>query len=275
MVSSNLFLVILIIIIITIFIAVTYRQPSCSACVRKEHMATTKTKPIYCLMVTGKDENRYEFAKISIMNFIIQTYNNKHLLIVNHGTRRLVNNNNNYIKEFMVSKENKTLGDLRNISLSYVPDGEIFTTWDDDDWRSADYLQQLYDVLITNNAQLVMLKNRLEYNLNNGSAWKSSLNSGFYWFFMVKDPNLKYDSLDKNEDGIIKTKAYELHKKIIVYDNDPKIYIRYIHKNNTSPYVNKDKANPNPSKGDYNERAVTEDERRYLSNIHKYINKAL
>ncbi|MCZ6913925.1 MAG: glycosyltransferase [Rickettsia endosymbiont of Ixodes persulcatus] len=176
---------------------------------------------------------------------------------------------NKYIKEYMISKNNKTLGELRNISLSYVPNDAIFTTWDDDDWRSPNYLENLYAFLINNKADITMIQNRLEFNLNNNSMWKSSMRSGFMTFFMIKDSNIKYDKLDTLEDVIIKKNAIDSHKKIIPYNNNPELYIRYIHKNNTSPYVNKNKAKITKYSiaNDYTESDVTLDEQKYIQNI--------
>lgn len=235
-----------------------------------ENMINIRNKPIYCLMITGKDNERYKFARISIINFLLQTYDNKYLIIINHGSERLDNGNvDGRIKEIMISKKDRTLGDLRNISLSYVPDGEIFTTWDDDDWRSENYLQSLYNILIKNKAEMVMIRNRIEYNLNNKSIWKSSLRTGFPIFFMIKDNDVKYDSYDTLEDQIIKIKSYKMHKRIIVYDNDARLYIRYIHKNNTSPYVNKDRVMNNDyhhnhyENYDYIESVLDKDEMSY------------
>jgi hypothetical protein len=251
-----------------IFSVILNRSMPCSKCVRNEHMVGYESeKPIYCLMVTGKDNIRYQFAKKSIMNFLIQTYKNKHLIIINHGDKQLVSMNNNLVTELMVHKANKTLGDLRNISLNHVPEKAIFTTWDDDDWRSSDYLQKLYNVLISNNAEMVMIRNRLEYNLNNNSVWKASLNSGFLTFFMFKDNRLRYSSQNTLEDQIIKTDAYKIGKRVIVYDNDPTIYVRYIHKNNTSPYVKKSKANPEIKGTDYYESEATIAERAYAATV--------
>ena len=226
-------------------------------------------KPIYCLMVTGKDDDRYKFAQASIINFLLQTYQNKYLVILNHGDEEIYTRYNNRIKEIRVFKEGKTLGELRNMSLKYVPYGAIFTTWDDDDWRSNDYLETLYKILISTKSDVVMIRNRISYNLNNHSMWKETLNSGFVHFFMYIDPMVEYARLDTLEDQKVKDYVHK-HKKVYIYDNDPKMYIRNIHKNNTSPYVNKKKAAVNEwLKGEYKEAELGLTDRRYAMNIYR------
>lgn len=228
----------------------------------------TYGKPVYCLMVTGKDSDRYKFAKVSVINFLLQTYRNKYLLILNHGEEEVYTGNDKRIKEIRVYKGNQTLGGLRNISLNYVPDGAIFTTWDDDDWRSDDYLEVLYNVLVKTNSEVVMLKNRISYNLNNNTTWKERLNSGFVHFFMYKDPFIKYSNLDTLEDQAVK-KYVHRHKRVYVYDNDPKMYIRNIHKNNTSPYVIRNKTTINKMfYGDYTELELQPWDKEYAFMIY-------
>ncbi|MCZ6913924.1 MAG: hypothetical protein O7C59_05330 [Rickettsia endosymbiont of Ixodes persulcatus] len=55
-----------------------------------QQVKSSINKSIYCLMITGKDDYRYEFAKISIINFLMQTYDNKYLVIINHGQVKLI-----------------------------------------------------------------------------------------------------------------------------------------------------------------------------------------
>ena len=45
---------------------------------------------IYCIMITGKDDVRLEYASKSIKNFEEQTYQNKILLIMNHNSQKIL-----------------------------------------------------------------------------------------------------------------------------------------------------------------------------------------
>lgn len=223
---------------------------------------------IYCLMVTGKDDNRYKFAKIAIKNFNMQTYKNKYLVIINHGKHKLNVNQKNVIEQY-VDKTDKTLGDLRNVSLSFVPKDAIWTTWDDDDWRHEVYLEKLYENLTKNSAKMLMIKNRMDCNLTTKYIWESTMKSGLIWFFGFKNDIFKFESLDTLEDNIIKTQIEQNNVKTIIYDNDPRLYIRFVHTNNTSPYVSivkYDVLNYAPD-SDYKENYTTDERKDYVRKI--------
>jgi hypothetical protein len=225
--------------------------------------------PMYCLMITGKDDTRYKFAKVGIINFNYQSYPNKYLIIINHGHKKLLADKIDNIIEIMVDKKGKTLGDLRNLSLSYVPNGSIWTTWDDDDWRVENYLEELYDVLTKNDADVVVFKNRIDYNLNNNASWIASFDTGTMIFTMYKDPKIVYDSLDSNEDRVIKDNI-NTFKKVIIHDNDPIFYVRNIHKTNTSIFVDATRNShiQYADTSDYHEYPVTDKQKEYTNEIY-------
>lgn len=193
---------------------------------------------IYCLMVTGKDDERIKYAKESVRNFLEQSYPVKHLIIVNHHpTLGVIDGRDaDNITEITVDKVNLglTLGDLRNISLSKVPQGAIWTTWDDDDIRSKDYLSLLFREMTTNDADVVLYKNRFEYNVNTDFAWQAYLPNGAWIFFAKHDARYRYAPFDTKEDNAVKDQIKTLNKNVHLYDNDPSIYIRLVHSNNTS-----------------------------------------
>jgi hypothetical protein len=201
-------------------------------------------------MITGKDQQRIEFAKQSVKNFQEQTYPNKKLIIINHNSQKIIQSHdpetNQNITEIYKSKNNTTLGQLRNYALDLVPDGALFTTWDDDDYRIPSYLSQLYSKLVENNADLVTFTRRTEFNSINKYVWTISLDTGFVTILARKDSknNIKYLDKDSMEDVDILTDYRKYHHKIYTWaNNEPDIYIRTVHGNNTSLYVNKTKAN--------------------------------
>ena len=207
--------------------------------------------PIYCLMITGKTEQRRQFAKIALKNFNIQTYPNKYLVIINEDFHSSLKNHANKQKldnvmEVMINKQDHglTLGDLRNISLEMVPPNAIWTTWDDDDWRHETYLEVLYNRLKTNPSRKYLLyQNRLEHNFKTGFSWKVRIRNGTSIIFAYKDPDIRYDSWNVNEDVVVK--KYILSRvstgESIIYDNDPLLYVRFVHTDNTSIYVDSKK----------------------------------
>lgn len=225
---------------------------------------------IYCLMMTGKDASRYQLAQFSIDNFSSQTYPVKKLIIVNHGNKRLTNIDTppENVFEFMVDKTNKTLGDLRNIALQMVALNSLWTTWDDDDYRDPDYLSTLAQERTKQGVDVLCLTKRIDYNDNNGFSFVAHRLDGFVLFLAPQDSRTKYLSKDSMEDMQIISDYKQLGYTVGTIDNDPLMYVRLIHRTNTSLWVNPKKetiaSNVNSIYQEYN---VTDDQRTTVDNI--------
>lgn len=228
---------------------------------------------VYCLMITGKNDQRIEYAKVSIHNFLKQTYDKKHLIIINESERSCLEKEHTNVVELFVTKK-LTLGAKRNMALKLVPNNSIWTTWDDDDWRSNDYLRTLYEKLMTHpQKNILMYCNRLEHNLNTNYTWRVNIPSGTYIFFGFQNTNIEYADLDTKEDSVVKKYIYNNPRNVVLFkDNDPKMYIRFVHKSNTSVYVNPKK---NSVKGintvlnPVHEFKATQDQIEYVNRIKK------
>jgi len=196
---------------------------------------------IYCLMVTGKDDQRICFARKSIDNFIEQDYNNKKLIIINHNVAKVMPNRiHQNVFEFQVPRDT-LLGDMRNIALEMVPIDAMWTTWDDDDYRTHDYLSILKKEMDKANADVVTFTARTECNYNTGFVWEMKLMTGFVTLLAKQDKRIKYKSANTMEDTSLIADFQKLGKKFHVFNNDPLMYIRLVHGNNTSLYVNQSK----------------------------------
>jgi hypothetical protein len=239
----------------------------------------TKTKnhilddpSVYCLMITGKDSDRSYFAQISVNNFNRQTYKNKHLVVVNHGNIPVIDAQSpDNISEIFVPRDT-TLGRMRNMSLERVPEGAIWTTWDDDDWRSDDYIQTLYNELRAHPTKMyLMYCNRLEHNFNTDFSYNVSIPSGTYIFFAIKCPNIKYAEIMVKEDSPVKRFMYNNMDKTVIYKtNDPLLYIRFVHKNNTSLYIDYSKTEiVTNNQGVVFENNVNTQQENYINSIKK------
>lgn len=245
-----------------------------------EHFYDDKLLPdqdIYCILITGKSKCRTYMAYCSIANFLEQSYARKKLIIINHGKIPLIKRDTtlqheidldikdfpvvNNIYEFMIDKHNGiTLGDLRNIALELVPPDALWTTWDDDDYRHKNYLKILKNVMDDNNADTVVFTRRYEFNNVSSFVWEMNLKSGFVFVLSRKDKRIKYKSKDTMEDTDI-INLCRKYGKIHIFDNKPSLYIRMVHGNNTSLYVNNDKSRiiPPQRKGlNYIEKDVSE-----------------
>lgn len=224
---------------------------------------------IYCVMMTGKNEDRYKFVQIAIDNFMEQTYINKHLIIINHGTKSLKQLENESITELHFNKDKMTLGDMRNFAIEMIPFGSLWTIWDDDDWRHKRYLELMYKNMKDNSADVVFIKNRIDYNMRNNFVYRSRFEKGMPFVLCKKTEVIRYLPKDSLED-IRLLNDFELYdKKTYLINNDPRWYIRTIHGTNTSLFVNNERkeiVNYAPE-STYHEFNVTDKELSYAEKI--------
>lgn len=227
---------------------------------------------IYCIMITGKDDARLEYASKSIKNFEEQTYPNKILLIMNHNSQKILTddiiNNHPDIFEYNFDISEFNLGTVRNIALSFVPEGNLWTTWDDDDYRFPSYLFLLYENIKKNNAMASTLSCRIDYNIRKDFAYIASRKDGFVTVLCKKNKNIKYLQKTTFED-IDLLEQIEKYGKLVVLKNEPYLYIRLIHDNNTSLYVDKDKDAVKKYSGLYSETDIPNKIKPFLNNIIK------
>lgn len=223
-------------------------------------------EPIYCLMITGKP-GTIQFARTTAKLFLLQDYPNKHLIIINHDlTENVIFGNtvleDKRINEMMVSKKNKTLGDLRNISLKYVPIGAYFYTYDSDDFSNINLLSYLHNEAKKNNAKYVLMRNRLNFNRNNDSLWRSSDDRGNSILFGLKtgENDFQYSSKDTLEDWGVK----QLGNHAVIVNNPFHYYVRFVHENNTSPFVDPNQSEAKLNAGHYIEKPSEPDDYEYM-----------
>lgn len=259
--NSKFFIINLIIIITIVVISYVFFYKS-----------NQKKENIYCVMITGKDINRLQFAKKSIQNFKDQDYPNKKLIIINENQQRIFNkeySTNNDMIEIQISdrkKKHLTLGDLRNIAFNFIPINSIWTLWDDDDIRSSNYLTYLYQRL--RNYDYILFTKRIEHNTNTNFSWIMELKSGFVIFFGRKKYDTLYNSTEYNEDIPLKKLIIDKYKHLII-DNDPRIYVRIVHENNTSIIIKKNKKHIKDTTQNkvYFEHKISQDDKKYVNNI--------
>lgn len=232
--------------------------------------------PIYCVMMTGKNEDRYKFVDIAVKNFNQQTYENKFMIIINHG-HRSVNVKNKNILEVMFDRRFLTLGDMRNFSIDLVPLDSLWTIWDDDDWRHSKYLDILYKKLIESKSDVVFLKNRLDFNMNNGFVYRCKFDKGMPFFLAKKTEVVRYLPKDSLEDIRLHNDFELNNKKIVLLDNDPRLYIRTLHITNTSLYVDNSKNTivNYSDESKYHEYEALDREKTYATEIIKNNFKAI
>lgn len=219
---------------------------------------------VHCLMMTGKDEARINFARSSVANFLRQTHQHKRLIIVNeHPTLRVLADSGPVggVEEIVYDRSTGgTLGGMRNTALDMVPDGEMWITWDDDDYRHETFLSSLVAVAEARGADAVFHTRRFEHNLNTGFTWGHERRDGFWIVLCRKAPGVRYRELDANEDRDIREQIRTACPRWVVWENDPHLYIRTIHGLNTNTTVSPAKRQLSGA----NDFPVSEEDRRYV-----------
>lgn len=222
---------------------------------------------MYCIMVTGKNGSREQLAKHALVSFNRQTYRNKVLVIMNHGEYSVKSKEDRWpnIVEVHVDR-NTVLGSMRNASIDLIPSGCVFAVFDDDDYRSDNYLQVMKNAMDSNGADLVCCANRLECNLKNNFVWKTYLRKGLPNTIVArKTDNIRYKNLQTMEDtSFIADYAASGRKVLVIDDNDPKIYIRTVHGDNTSLYADPDKSFANVNGTNFREVDASPRECEYV-----------
>jgi hypothetical protein len=233
-----------------------------------------KSNPaIYCIMITGKNNDMYrnKLAQKSLENFNEQTYKNKHLIIINEGNQPVLHTIQSNVLEMHIKNHN--LGEMRNLALELVPPNAIWTTWDDDDYRSPNYLEILFHALHKNNQKkYLMYCNRIDYNINTNFAYRVRIPSGTYIFFCYKDSLIKYDPIPTKEDAIVKKYILAQPETVIYENNDYRLYVRLVHQSNTSLFIksNKTTLKQQQRPNDYLlEDTLHPEEQRYIDKIKK------
>jgi hypothetical protein len=273
------------VIILSILICTAVLAYSYYLFTKQPQQSVTHQPIINCLMITGKTDQRIEYARHALQNFQEQTYPYKRLVILNHNTIHRVLESTwtswpQDVYEFMIDKdaESLTLGSLRNISLELVGHDDLWTVWDDDDWRSSSYLSTLYEAMSPLKGDVcVAFQNRMEYNVNTGFVWRSKLRSGFPHVLAKFDRRVRYLDKDTMEDLNLIT-DYAKYGRVVIIDNDPSMYIRLVHGTNTSSYVNPHKAGVgvpmSVGNANYVEFSVTNEEAHRAKQImSQYISK--
>lgn len=193
---------------------------------------------ISCLCIT---KNEPKLLKISIDCFKKQIYPNKELIVLYENNNSFIDDikksyQDDNIKFFEVESDpKKTLGELRNISIS-LSNGEYISQWDDDDWYSPVRLWEQFYYMKKNNKNGSILKKWLVYDERNNLLYERERTDLIGWegSLLFKKSEIKsfYENLPKGEDtGFVKNIENQIQP--IYY---PELYIYRVHYNNTWDY---------------------------------------
>lgn len=121
---------------------------------------------ITCVMIVGRPQDP-RLAKMSVECWQKQTYQERELLILNHGATTITNNIPG-IRELMVKKPDAwNVGMLRNLAWEHAA-GDHLMTWDSDDWHAPTHIE--YQRRGSRNGHWSVLRNALYLNIKTGKT---------------------------------------------------------------------------------------------------------
>ena len=206
---------------------------------------------VTAVMVTANIPERKRLMDQAIECFYRQTHPNKDLLIVNQGEPL------GFPNEILVDPR-VSLGDMRNIGLSHAQKPGCVISWDDDDYHHPDRMSK--QLKPWRGRYAVIQQNQIVYNLQSEDArvitakhWKFAGYPGSVLHDAICP--FRYPSIPRGEDS-----EFIKNWRVAVIDNDPKLYVRFIHGYNTS-------GNHHIENLLYNSRPLSLDEKQYLDDI--------
>lgn len=202
----------------------------------RSHWFSSWRKPkVSALMITGKNPERYPLARVSLDCFFDQTWPNKEMVIINHGTEKVCSVSDPRVKEVFVEKgPGITLGDMRNWSIENST-GDWCMTWDDDDWHHPTRMQN--QMANARERHIITYMWQVRCALTNNCAFYDKMPTGQQMSVMYeRSTPARYLSLEVRED----TQFMEWFSgKVVCVDNhvgnigcDPTQYVRFYHGRN-------------------------------------------
>jgi len=184
---------------------------------------------IYGVMITGKDSFHHALALCSVRSFLEQTYPNKHLIIINDGTESFAEFDPVLVTEIKLERK-QILGALRNCALAHLPENSLWIQWDDDDWHHPNTIQEQYNYLIAQEADMCCMTRQVQYAFARNAAWP--VYRMIEGTILARKKEILYPEIAKGEDSLF-FDAYREKYRVVGWNNPAHYYIRLIHGHNT------------------------------------------
>lgn len=184
---------------------------------------------VSALMLTGKCPERYALARVAIESFHDQSWDNRELVIINHGDESLANGDPR-IREIRIDRPaDMTLGDMRNLSLD-LAQGDYVLQWDDDDWHHPKRMETMMEW--RDRGQVIAIRWQVRINLRTRSAYYNKCDTGQQMSILHKagEP-FRYPRMNRREDTMF---LGQFSRKCVI-DNapheplGPMLYVRTFH----------------------------------------------
>jgi glycosyltransferase involved in cell wall biosynthesis len=174
---------------------------------------------VSAMMITGSSRRR-KMAEIAVNCFLEQTYENKELVIVNHGTTMSIADGR--VREMSVV-DSGPVGMLRNIALQNAK-GNILIFWDDDDWSAPERMEVQVGHLKPDHACL--LKRQLRLDLRTQRMIAVSWGCGIHGTMAFYKNGKRFSAMWRGSDA--KFLEYFGPRKVVV-ENAASLYVRTFH----------------------------------------------
>jgi glycosyltransferase involved in cell wall biosynthesis len=195
------------------------------------------TNPLVSCLCISK--NRVNKLKRAIDCFNAQTYPNKELIIlyldndIETHQYLLSQPSDNLVRVVIPSLPEKTLGELRNISIEHSK-GTYFCTWDDDDWYHSQRLSKQVDAVTANYQSASVLTNIILFDEADNQAYFSLLRLWEQSILCEKaiiSSEIRYPAISIGEDAVFVDKIVSNSRLFPVVS--PNLYIYVYHGSNT------------------------------------------
>lgn len=189
---------------------------------------------VFAVMITGASAARAGLARASLDSFLLQQYPNRALVVVNDGPFEVDVSAMPRDRVVVVRPAGRrSLGALRNLGLNAVPDGALWTYWDDDDWHHPNLIAAQRSVLSRLGAPACFLAYQVKYGVERDVAFVDYHPGGFAGTLMtVKHASLRFPDVAAGEDSVY-TAALKQVWPYCAWPNPPHYFLRLYHGSNT------------------------------------------
>lgn len=196
---------------------------------------------ITCVMVTGKTTDRYPMARRTIQAFLEQRLPpalHVELLIINDNTVPLLAPDefvDQNVREIQIKTPGHSLGWLREMARQ-LSRTSYMMQWDDDDFSTPHRIAWQASETDFDKGEVTIFRREIHCHLHEGTAFvnngRQSRVQGFAGTMLFPNTGFSFPDLGKHEDTEFLL-HYKRIKMLRVLDNDPTLYIRFYHGNNT------------------------------------------
>lgn len=189
-------------------------------------------EPIFAMMVTGDNPSRGPLARVAVGSFAAQDYGNRVLVVVKSGDHPLDLSAIPAAHRIVVRPPGPLpLGELRNRGLDAMPDGALWTYWDDDDWHHPSRLSAQHRVLDVMGVSACLLTGQITYSLLHDIAYVNRHPGGFAATLLSRrHTGLRFPPLEAGggEDSAYAS-AFKQTWAWYPWRNTPELMIRFFH----------------------------------------------